>query len=247
VRRDRCRLAVTRVCDCTGPWVARHAGRHDRGYTRGVPQPSFSSAVPAAVAARRLLDPYLAHYPGEGTRLRPLLELLDASGDVDSRMHLPGHLTAGALIVDPSPGSATPVPGPAILLVHHNKLAKWLQPGGHLDPGERPVDAARREAAEEVGLTDLTLHPWHAEHGGMPIDIDVHPIPDNPKKGEPAHFHHDFRYVFLANDPGGMVKLATAEVAQFRWAPLAGPDLPADLVVAISKVRRLYDIGTAER
>lgn len=31
----------------------------------------------------------------------------------------------------------------------------------------------------------------------IPIDIDTHPIPDNPKKQEPSHFHHDFRYVFF--------------------------------------------------
>jgi 8-oxo-dGTP pyrophosphatase MutT (NUDIX family) len=37
----------------------------------------------------------------------------------------------------------------------------WEVPGGHLDPGESPLDAAVRELAEEAGLTarpsDLTL------------------------------------------------------------------------------------------
>lgn len=193
------------------------------------------------MSARKLVDRYLAHYPAEIGRLAALIQLLDAGGDVDSRKHSPGHLTAGALIVDPaaaSPEGGTA--GPAILLVHHNKLAKWLQPGGHLDPGERPVDAARREAAEEVGLTDLTLHPWHADHGGMPIDLDIHPIPANPKKGEPAHFHHDFRYVFLMNGSAATVALATDEVAKFRWASIDGPDLPEDLSVALSKLRGLF-------
>jgi 8-oxo-dGTP pyrophosphatase MutT (NUDIX family) len=191
-----------------------------------------------------MVEQYLVLYPGEAGRLAALVALLDAGGEVDSRKHLPGHLTAGALIVDLAPTGASGEPGapagPAILLVHHNKLAKWLQPGGHLDPGEAPVDAARREAAEEVGLTDLVLHPWHAAHGGIPIDIDIHPIPANPKKGEPAHFHHDFRYLFLVDGTAATVALAADEVAKFRWAPLGGPDLPDDLRVALTKVRDVF-------
>ncbi|MDB5296135.1 MAG: hydrolase [Phycisphaerales bacterium] len=181
-----------------------------------------------------MTDRYLALHPNEASRLAALVDLLDAGGDVASRRHMPGHLTASALIVDPEAAD-----GPAVLLIHHKGLGKWLQPGGHLDPGEVPIDAARREAAEEVGLTDLVLHPWHAAHGGAPIDVDIHPIPANPKKGEPTHFHHDFRYLFLVPPGGapGNVRLAVDEVAGHRWAPLNGPNLPDDLDLALSKVR----------
>jgi 8-oxo-dGTP pyrophosphatase MutT (NUDIX family) len=34
----------------------------------------------------------------------------------------------------------------------------WGFPKGHLDDGEKPEDAARREIAEETGLDDLALH-----------------------------------------------------------------------------------------
>jgi len=30
----------------------------------------------------------------------------------------------------------------------------------------------------------------------MPIDIDIHAIPENPRRNEPAHIHFDFRYIF---------------------------------------------------
>ena len=39
-----------------------------------------------------------------------------------------------------------------ILLVHHKRLDTWLPVGGELEPGETPLEAARRELFEETGL-----------------------------------------------------------------------------------------------
>lgn len=39
-----------------------------------------------------------------------------------------------------------------VLLVNHKKLGFWLAPGGHLDPGELPHQAAERECFEETGI-----------------------------------------------------------------------------------------------
>jgi hypothetical protein len=47
-------------------------------------------------------------------------------------------------------------------------------------------------------VTEITLHPWHAEHGSEPADIDTHPIPACPAKAGGTHFHHDCPFIFVA-------------------------------------------------
>jgi 8-oxo-dGTP diphosphatase len=56
----------------------------------------------------------------------------------------------------------------------------WATVAGHVEKGESVYDAARREAGEEVGVTDLVLTPWcamqrtgRADGRGEPIDERV--------------------------------------------------------------------------
>lgn len=39
-----------------------------------------------------------------------------------------------------------------VLLVRHRRLGTWLPVGGEIEPGETPLEAARRELGEETGL-----------------------------------------------------------------------------------------------
>jgi len=95
------------------------------------------------------------------------------------RLNTLGHITASGLVID----------NKKVLLIFHPFIKRWFQPGGHIDDGESPADAAIREVYEETGLV-CVLDSEDPE----PIDIDVHEIPQNPMKGEDAHLHIDLLY-----------------------------------------------------
>ncbi|WP_397596079.1 NUDIX hydrolase [Silanimonas sp.] len=98
--------------------------------------------------------------------------------DVFTRAHLAGHFTGSAFVVSAD--------GARALLLHHAKLDRWLQPGGHAD-GEIDLAAvALREAEEETGLPGLVVE------SGI-FDLDRHGIP--ARGAEPEHSHWDVRFV----------------------------------------------------
>lgn len=46
-----------------------------------------------------------------------------------------------------------------ILLSQHRKRTTWETQGGHIEPGETPMEAARRELYEESGAVDFDISP----------------------------------------------------------------------------------------
>ncbi|MCB9761914.1 MAG: NUDIX hydrolase [Alphaproteobacteria bacterium] len=154
-----------------------------------------------------------------------MLDLCEVPGDPFTRAHFaPGHFTASAFVLSPDRS--------ALLLIHHKKLGRWLQPGGHVDPEDPDLcAAARREAAEETGQRDLP-----AAVPGI-FDVDIHDIP--PLKGEPAHQHFDVRFLFQATS---RAVTQTDEVAGVRWVPLEQVSLAESdesVMRAVRKIRRL--------
>ncbi len=159
------------------------------------------------LAARRGLARELAEFarvlPQSAPVVARMLALLEASGDPFSRRQLePGHFTASAFVLCPEQRR--------VLLVHHQKLSRWLQPGGHVEASDVDLfSAARREVSEETGVS---VGPALG-HGIF--DVDVHVIPDNPREG--AHLHFDVRYAFVALAD----RLeASPEVLAARWVEL---------------------------
>lgn len=112
-----------------------------------------------------------------------------------------GHITGSAWIVSHD-GSYT-------VLVHHAKLDKWVQPGGHCDGEADVLAVAVREAQEETGLTVTPV-------GGDIFDIDVHRIPEY--WNTPEHWHFDVRFLLQAEEQSA--PQVSAESRAVRWVSL---------------------------
>ncbi|MGF7228500.1 MAG: NUDIX domain-containing protein [Candidatus Saccharibacteria bacterium] len=157
-----------------------------------------------------VFDKYLQLYPNEVNNLRLLSEQLKQADDITTRENFVGHVTASAFIVNEHTKQ--------VLLLEHKTLGKLLQPGGHIDPGDTTlVEAALREIEEETGLrqADLMLRPVLPNERFVPFDVNTHYIPENPKKAEPGHYHHDFRYIYTTQNSS--VEIDLSESSTYKW------------------------------
>lgn len=82
-----------------------------------------------------------------------------------------------------------------ILLHWHEKLGRWLPPGGHIEPNELPDDAARREVMEETGVAIELVGPTGIDHAhpGEPVQL-VRPEGIQVETIRPGHEHIDLIY-----------------------------------------------------
>lgn len=94
------------------------------------------------------------------------------------------------------------------LLHFHKKHGKWVPPGGHLEEGETPPEAARREVLEETGLEiafikeeNISIDEWNATSIERPFSVLLESVPPSQKEG--AHQHIDF--IYIARPIGGIL------------------------------------------
>lgn len=120
----------------------------------------------------------------------------------------PVHVTGSAIVVDDRGRT---------LLHRHKRLGRWLQPGGHVDPGEAPWDAALREAREETGIP-----LEHDDHRHL-LHVDVH-------EGGRGHLHLDLRWL-LVGDGDAPFAPAAGESRDLAWVPMQDIDRWGDASV----------------
>jgi 8-oxo-dGTP pyrophosphatase MutT (NUDIX family) len=157
------------------------------------------------------LKRYLEVFPEAAAALQRLhQQLLDDPEDVFCRKNMRGHITTSALVLD----RATM----RVLLIDHQLLLRWLQPGGHYEGSGSLLESALRETDEETGVCDVQPHPW-TEAKGCAFDIDTHDIGANPKKDEGPHVHHDFIFLTVGNSTQALTP-QKAEVFDAKWEPV---------------------------
>ena len=168
---------------------------------------------------RILVEGHTPSSPREvAAQKRFLAELGQLSAPCDEHAG-PTHVTASGIVVGRR-GTA---------LHKHKRLGIWMQPGGHIDPGERPEEAALREAIEELGLA--VAHP---PAGQYLIHLDVHDAAN-------AHTHLDLRYLLLGADADPMPP--ADESPDARWCSWDEALRMADpaLVDALPLARAAYE------
>lgn len=114
----------------------------------------------------------------------------------------PTHVTSSAIVVSADGGG--------VCLLLHKRLGIWLQPGGHLEPGESLSGGARREAAEETGL-ELAEPPG----GPRLVHVDVH-------AGGRGHTHLDLRWLLIGSGVPAPGSGESPDVGWFGWDDAIG-------------------------
>jgi 8-oxo-dGTP pyrophosphatase MutT (NUDIX family) len=149
----------------------------------------------------RSFQSYQTAFQEEQKFVSSFLELLNHQ-DCFQRTHLPGHITGSSWIINSDRTKA--------LLVHHAKLNKWVQPGGHADGEENILNVALREAEEETGLTKLVPQQ-------NIFDVDIHLIP--ARKDFPEHYHYDIRFLVEANEEEKII--VSDESHDVKWISIS--------------------------
>ena len=182
----------------------------------------------------RDLEGYRARHPNEAATADQFLDFVRRHQRCFHRDCLPGHVTASAWLIDPG--------GSRVLLTHHRKLNRWLQPGGHCDGDPDTSRTALREAAEESGLEVETC-------SDAPLDIDIHGIPARKpfpsrkaapaRPAEPAHFHYDVRYALRATSDHFIVGEESHALAWVGFADLTDYTSEPSILRMLAKWRLL--------
>ncbi len=157
-----------------------------------------------------IIDLYLREYPDEVERLKVFMEYLknSSNSEISDWNNFNGHIVAGGFIYSKSEQK--------FLLLYHKDLKMYLYPGGHVDStDEDPLFAVKREIKEETGLDRFNIVRW-TDNELVPFDLDIQTTKYNERLNLPAHYHFDFRYIFVV-DKITHIEIDETESRDYRW------------------------------
>lgn len=160
--------------------------------------PSLSATTDLAVARRFVVAGDVD--PGAEEHRRAVLEFIDSNTDALHRTNTRGHLTGSAVVFDAA--------AERVVLLHHRKLRRWLQPGGHADGDGNLAGVALREATEETAIDGLRIDP-------VAVDVDIHEVETGR---DTAHLHLDVRFIVVA--PPGAEVVGNHESTDIAWVAM---------------------------
>lgn len=138
-----------------------------------------------------------------------ILTFIESHEDCFERSLAIGHVTASAWLLSKDKSKA--------LLMHHARLDKWLQPGGHCDGDSNVLSVAIREAQEESGIQAIV--PLSTSI----FDVDIHLIPATVREKE----HHHYDIGFLLHVVSDEQPVANSESKELRWFSKRYEELPS--------------------
>lgn len=168
---------------------------------------------------------YRDQWQGEAATVAQFEVFLRTHADAFERSNPVGHFTGSSWLASAD--------GARVLLMHHRKLDRWLQPGGHADGDADLARVALREAREETGMQNLQVeagifdidrhsimgHIPVSHPGGPALPFAFAPGERSPARtNEPRHWHYDVRYVVRAGTDESYV--VNAESHALAWRPV---------------------------
>lgn len=166
-----------------------------------------------------LLESYQPHDADEKAAKQAMLSFAAAHKDCFERSLSVGHFTASAWLLNKDFSQA--------LLMHHAKIDRWVQLGGHADGESDLLKVAIKEAQEESGIQGIK--PVSKQI----FDIDIHEFPAKGK--DPAHLHYDVRFLLRVTSEEEAVP--NSESRGLRWISKRQAELPTQA----RSVTRMFD------